>query len=414
MPVVVLAAFAAPAAFTPSAGAQAPTTTIAAPPPPPKAWILVDAGSGRVLDAGNEREPLRPASLTKLITALAVVARVPADAPVPVSVRAEGMPARKLNMKAGEVWDLEDALHSMLLSSANDAAFALAEKVAGTVEGFAKELDAVGRELRMADSPLLVDPSGLDDEFSVRGGNLISARDLAIAARAFLAEPRLAPIAATPVYTFTGGDGIVHRLGNHNRLLKTYPGAVGLKTGYTKRSGHCLIAAATRDGRTLIAVVLDAVDTYRAATGLLDRGFTAPRATGDVLPRVPAGLTAPDVAGPAAPVALTGRATGGRDDVAGSARTAAASSGAVQWWRAPATVAGAMAVIVGGLRTRVRVRRWRRRQRMRTARVRPAVRRAPDPALTTEFRPRPEDDHRFREVVARDGQLRPPRISDAV
>src|SRR5205085_11628192 len=106
------------------------------------------------------------------------------------------------------------------------------------------------------------DPAGLDDNFSVRGGNMISARDLAIAARALLANNRLAPIVAQHVTTFTGPDGVAHRLTNHNKMLTLYPGTIGMKTGYTRKSGRGLVAAATRNGRTQIALLLNVGDTY--------------------------------------------------------------------------------------------------------------------------------------------------------
>jgi D-alanyl-D-alanine carboxypeptidase len=135
----------------------------------------------------------------------------------------------------------------------------------------------------------LQDPAGLDDGFSVDGGNLLSARDLAIIARAALSQPLIAQVVGTPVYRFTGPDGVHHRLGNHNELLKTYAGAIGMKTGYTAKSGEDLIAAAQRDGRTMIAVVMGAPNLWRDAGRLLDEGFAAPpgaAGTGDVLPGV--------------------------------------------------------------------------------------------------------------------------------
>ena len=239
-----------------------------------------------MLDAQNERQPLPAASLTKVVTALATVHALAPATDVPVSARAEGMPARKINMKAGQVWSLSDTLHSMMLSSANDAAVALAERVSGSVEAFGAEMQRAAADAGMEDSPVLQDPSGLDDAFSIGGGNLVSARDLAIATRALLAEPVLRDMVARREYSFLGGDGIQHRLINHNKLLRTYPGAVGVKTGYTKKSGHGLIAAARRNGRTVIAVVIDAVDTYGAVTALLDKGFATPVAghRGDRLP----------------------------------------------------------------------------------------------------------------------------------
>jgi D-alanyl-D-alanine carboxypeptidase len=187
------------------------------------------------------------------------------------------MPAHNLNMKAGQVWTYTDALHALLLSSANDAAVALAEAAAGSVESFQQRFAATATALSMADNPVLMDPAGLDDRESVGGGNLVSARDLAIAARALLATPVLADVVATRIYRFHGVDNVDHRLVNHNRLLVTYPGAIGMKTGYTAKAGNCLIAAATRNGRTMISVVLHVNGTsYDPSVALLDKGFRTP------------------------------------------------------------------------------------------------------------------------------------------
>jgi D-alanyl-D-alanine carboxypeptidase (penicillin-binding protein 5/6) len=258
--------------------------------PPPKAWVLVDAGNGTVLDAGNDREPLPPASLTKLLTAVIAAQSLQPSDTMTVSARAAGEPARKIGMKAGEVWTFQDALYCLMLSSANDAAAAIGERIGGTLENFAVIMATAGRTLGLADRPVLQDPAGLDDNFSVAGGNLVSARDLAIVARAALAQPFVASVVSTPRYSFVGPDGAHHRLTNHiYSFLTTYPGAIGLKPGFTQRAGSGLALAARRDGRTLIAIVLDAPDTTASAVRLLDEGFGLPPGapgTGDVLPNV--------------------------------------------------------------------------------------------------------------------------------
>ena len=251
----------------------------------PRAWIVVDVSSGTVLDAHDDRTPMPPASLTKLLTALVAVNHlVPTDT-LTVSDRAAGEPATKINMKPGQVWSFQDALYSLLLSSANDAAAAIGERLGGSLEGFSRQLQQAGAVLGLQDQPVLADPAGLDDSFSVDGGNLLSARDLAIIGRAVLAQPLLAQVVATPVYRFVGPDGAHHRLGNHNQLLTRYPGAVGLKTGYTRKAGENLVAAARRGTRTILTVVLGAPNLYKDTAALLDEGFAATGAsTGDVLP----------------------------------------------------------------------------------------------------------------------------------
>ncbi len=150
---------------TPSARAQ--TTTSAPVGAPPRAYIVVDQASGAVMAASNERTPLPPASLTKVLTALATTAALGPNDKVPISERAAAMPARKLNMKAGQVWPVGDVLSSLLASSANDAGAALAERVSGSLENFHLALSKLATHLQMADAPVLHDPSGLDDNFSV-------------------------------------------------------------------------------------------------------------------------------------------------------------------------------------------------------------------------------------------------------
>jgi D-alanyl-D-alanine carboxypeptidase len=244
--------------------------------PPPRASVLVDIDTGVVLAAHNQHEPVGVASTIKIMSSLVISDHVTDATPVAISPVAEAMPARKINVKAGQTWGAGGLLRAMLLCSCNDAAVALAETASGSLEKFSQAMTEEAERIGMVDAPVLNDPSGLDDEFSFRGGNRISAYDLALAARAFLARQDLAAIVALPQASFDGGDGVPHRVTNHNRLLKQYPGAIGLKTGYTKRSGYSLIGAARRDGRTLVAIVIDSPNTYQQVTELLDFGFSAP------------------------------------------------------------------------------------------------------------------------------------------
>lgn len=240
--------------------------------------MVVDADTGAVLEAVNDRTPVPVASAIKLFTALVVDPRVKPTDLVPISVRAASMPYLKMSAKPGQRWPADGLLHAMLIASANDAAVALAERAGGgTTAGYRRLFRSEARTLGLRDAPVLQDPAGLDDEFSVGGGNLISARDLAIVARAFLRVPELASIAQLADYRFLGGDGQQHRVRNHDRFVGTYPGAIGLKTGYTKRSGYTLVAAARRNGHTLIAVVVQSANTVQEASGLLDAGFAAVR-----------------------------------------------------------------------------------------------------------------------------------------
>ncbi len=348
--------------------------TTTTPPPPPKAWILVDADTGNIVDAGNARTRLPPASLTKVITALAASNLAP-DTPVPVSDRAAAAPADKLFMKPGQVWTADEMLHALLISSANDAAVALAEQIGKTVEGFQTVLARTAAAVGMADSPILNDPAGLDGPDGVDGGNFVSARDLAIAGRALLSVPALAVIVGTPVYYFDGPDNVNHRLTNHNKpFLTTYTGGVGLKTGFTSRAGACLMAAATVGGRTMLAVVLNSANPTLAASVLLDKGFATPVAaegTTDHLPAVNrAALTAPPASAvvpspaPASPSAAAHSATVGAPAVAAAV---AGSRTATPPWLLPLAVA--LTVLLGltmAIRRRGRQVRLRRRSAARS------------------------------------------------
>ena len=254
---------------------------------PAKAWILVDADSGAVLAALNHHNQYFAASLVKVMTAFVTLEQLQIMNEIEVSPLAAGQQPMRIGMSAGERWRLSDALHSLLMVSANDAAYAMAEAAAGSVEEFAALTQRTGERLGMRDSQWL-DPAGFDGNEGFGGGTRTSAYDLAIAARNALEVPEIATIAAKQTFEFTGGDGKDHTLRNHNKLLATFPGLTGMKTGYTKASGHSLIATAERDGRRLVAVILGASGShYDVASALLNQGFSTPRDTkgvGEILP----------------------------------------------------------------------------------------------------------------------------------
>jgi D-alanyl-D-alanine carboxypeptidase (penicillin-binding protein 5/6) len=264
----------------------APTATTAA-PIPPRGYIVADAGTGEILIAHNDHAAYPPASTAKIMTALTAVERLAPDATITVSALAAAQPASKINMKAGEHWSFTDALDSLMVVSANDAAYAIAEATSGSIAGFAKAETVTGRQLGLKDSTLN-DPAGLDDGNAYQGGPLMSAYDIAISTSNALRVPVLARLAASPSVSFTGPDGVEHKLVNHNKLVSDhlYAGATGFKTGFTDKAQHTLVATATRRGRTLIAVVLGTGDAYGWATRLLDTGFGTPpgHGTGQSLP----------------------------------------------------------------------------------------------------------------------------------
>ncbi|MDQ2728204.1 MAG: hypothetical protein M3Y91_10170, partial [Actinomycetota bacterium] len=297
-----------------------PVPPVPAPAPGPvmpaaQAYVLVDTATGRILNASNDRQPLSPASLTKMLTALVATDYLPPTTPIPVSARAENVEPDKIGMKAGEVWPVDEVIQALLIISANDAAYALAEKIGGTAENFDPVLQDAAAQIGMDDGPVFHDPSGLDDSHGIDGGNLVSARDLAIAGRDLLSVPRLAQIVAAPAVRYTGPNGTVYNLASHNRaFLGSYPGAVGIKTGFTDKAGVCLTAAATRNGRTMLAVVLHGANPDQTAKMLLDQGFATPPAAeprADALPsvRLPELAAPPSPTTTVVPVAVPGPAS---------------------------------------------------------------------------------------------------------
>jgi D-alanyl-D-alanine carboxypeptidase (penicillin-binding protein 5/6) len=286
-----------------------------APPPLPKAYVLVDVDTGAVIAQQDARTLRPPASTIKLLTALIASQRLQSGDPIPISSVAEGMPARKINVKAQQVWSYDGLMHSMMMVSANDAAVAIAEKIGGgSLDGFVPIANETAARLGLADHPILNDPAGLDDQFSNKGGDRISPRDLAIVARAVIASPGLMELINTRDYRFTGGDGVAHHLPNHDLFLDLYPGANGLKTGTTDLAGHTFVGSATRNGRTMMVVVFDAVDYYGSAGALLDQGFNTPvsaESAFDHLPAVVANASVPPPTTLPAPVAPLRTSTSG-------------------------------------------------------------------------------------------------------
>jgi D-alanyl-D-alanine carboxypeptidase (penicillin-binding protein 5/6) len=310
-----------------------------------------------VINAADDHTPMRPASISKVLTAIIATQHLPPNAVVPVSPVAAGSESVNLGMKVGQVWTFTDTLHAMLMLSANDAATALAERVSGSREAFVAEMERTAAALHLVDNPVLRDPAGLDDQFSVSGGNLVSAYDLAIIARTALAIPEISQIVDLPEYRFTAPDGVVHVIRNVDRGLNLYPGAIGVKTGYTKAAGNTFMAAATRNGRTMVAVVLQSPDIYRSASALLDQGFATPVASESRVDHLPARSTTVSAPGGVrTPQPVTGRTTG---LVAAPAGRVGLFSG---WLRDIALAVAAALLVLGTVVVVLRRRAVRRRR----------------------------------------------------
>jgi D-alanyl-D-alanine carboxypeptidase len=238
-----------------------------------EARLVVEADSGKVLEAENATVPWYPASVTKLMTAYVTLkavkdGKITLDTLFTVSPVAASQSPSKMGFKPGTRVTVDNALKMMLVKSANDMAVVLAEGVGGSIDGFSVMMNQAAQKLGMTQTHY-VNPNGLPADEQIT-----SARDLAILARAIIHDlPDYEYFVHIPSIRF--GHRITQ---NFNRLIGRYPGADGFKTGFICASGYNLVASATRDGRRLIAVVLGASSgTTRAvrAAQLLDRGFAS-------------------------------------------------------------------------------------------------------------------------------------------
>lgn len=298
--------------------------------------LVVDASTGEVLSSENASQAWHPASTTKMMTAYLALKAVRAgkiglETAIPASKRAASQPRVKVYIRAGQEVTLDNALRIMMVKSANDIAYVIAEGVGGDVETFIEMMNAEARRLGMNDT-VFTNPNGWHDP-----NQQVSARDLAILAMALMRE--------FPDYSDYWNTGAVQLgkqvLQNTNGLVGRYSGINGMKTGFVCASGFNVVATATRGGRTLIAVVLGALSgserTVKAAQ-LLDDGFSRWGGAGYTLASLPSGnggraynicdevrrkgggIALADDADSAGPIAASSAAIGGNGDNAMSER----------------------------------------------------------------------------------------------
>lgn len=235
--------------------------------------LLEDAHGGPILYAKARLESRPVASLTKVMTAMVVIEHLQPDATVTVGADATRATGAELGLRSGERRTVRELLDALLLSSADDAAVALADAVSGSggVPVFVGLMNRRAAALGLRGTHF-VDPTGLDER------DRSSPQDLGVLARSAMSLPLFRSIVATKLRDVPAPSGPPRHLQNRNALLWLYDGAVGVKTGFTTPAGHCLLAAATRGPRTLIAVVLgDATGqaSFDDAARLLNYGFAA-------------------------------------------------------------------------------------------------------------------------------------------
>ncbi len=292
-PVAVEAAVSPPAG--PSAASPAANPAEAAPPPAPplqpapapaapaplrsapaapavsaRSYAILERSCGAIVAGKDENARLAPASITKLITALIVAERANPNTMVDIrDVSAQNLirttDSSVMGVEPGMRFSVRDLLYGLILPSGNDAALALAQQVSGGVPGFVALMNNKAAALGM-DNSHFANPHGLDEP-----GHYSTALDMAKAGRAYLANSMLAAIATTPQYEALGTVRIVMK--NGNKLLQTYPGAFGVKIGFTTNAKQTMVAAANRNGRELVISLLASDDRYTDAAALLDWAF---------------------------------------------------------------------------------------------------------------------------------------------
>lgn len=243
--------------------------------------VLYEPTGQRVLYEKDAHTRRAIASTTKLMTALLAAENLCWDDTVTVPDEAVRVEGTSLGLRGGDTLSVRDLVTGLLLVSGNDAANAIALAVSGSLPAFAERMNARAAEIGMADT-LFVTPSGLDE-----GDNGSSAYDMALLAAEVLKNPVLAEICAMQSASVVI-SGRKTTVTNHNRLLQLYPDAVGMKTGYTKKSGKCLVSAARRDGVLLIAVTLNGGDYWNDHMKLYEAGFGVMQAVELPLPALPA------------------------------------------------------------------------------------------------------------------------------
>jgi len=231
--------------------------------------VLIDADTGAILFGKNHLQQRPPASTTKILTAILAIEKGNLKDSVEISNRASRTGEARLNLIAGEKISLENLLYGALLKSGNDACVAIAEHISPSVEEFV-DLMNLKANLLGCNNSCFINTNGLPVK-----NHYSSALDLAIIARYALKNPKFAEIVSTPLKTLNWEESTRKRtIKNTNRLLLTYPGANGVKTGTTVKAGQCLVASACRENRNLIAVVLKSTNRFSDATRLLNYGFS--------------------------------------------------------------------------------------------------------------------------------------------
>ena len=232
--------------------------------------VLLDAKTHKILFASNAQKRLGMASTTKIMTALVALESGKLKESFVIPPEATGIEGSSIYLMTGEIFTLEELLYGLMLESGNDAATAVAIAVAGDVESFVKLMNRKAQQLGLSDTHF-DNPHGLSSE-----KHYTTAADLAFLTACALENPEFLKIVSTKVYRLSSeGRKCERYFSNHNKLLGNYEGMIGVKTGYTKSTGRCLVTAAERGDMRLVAVTLNSSDDWNDHRSMLDYGFGA-------------------------------------------------------------------------------------------------------------------------------------------
>lgn len=233
-----------------------------------KTYVLIEKDTKKILHSKDEHTKMPMASTTKIMTTILALESKDLDTPFKVEEKWVKVEGSSMGLLPGDTVTMLDLCYGMMLASGNDAANVVAYKLAGDIKNFAKLMNDKAKEIGMKNTNF-VTPSGLDDK-----DHYSTAYDMALLARYALNNQLFKEICSTQKKQLSYGNPPYDRwLSNHNKLLKTYEGCIGVKTGFTKKSGRCLVSAVQKDNTTLIAVTLNAPNDWQDHTRLYNYGF---------------------------------------------------------------------------------------------------------------------------------------------
>ncbi len=254
-----------------ASGEEIPISSISA-----RSAVLIDAQSDQLLFSKNPHARMGMASTTKIMTAMVALSFLSLEEKVVIPKEAVGIEGSSVYLCEGEILTVKDLIHALLLSSANDAAVALAIAACGSVDDFVAQMNKRAAEMGLSDTSF-ENPHGLDGK-----NHYTTAYELAIISSQALKNDVLKSIFSAKTAIIPQGvtkesekPESFRKLYNHNKMLSRYEGAIGMKTGFTKKNGRCLVSAAERNGLALIAVTLNAPDDWNDHTKMLNYGFSS-------------------------------------------------------------------------------------------------------------------------------------------